>query len=50
LAKSQNILPTCTFWLKNLNTLSISLKAGFTVDLSCLKPNYSGTGMLLVCL
>jgi len=36
--KSQKIPTTCSFWLIDLNTLSVSLKEVFSVDISCLKP------------
>jgi hypothetical protein len=38
------------FSLIDVNTLSISLKATFSVEPACLKPNCSGTNMLLVCI
>ena len=36
--KPQKILPTCSFWLIDLNTVSVSLKEVFSVDIPCLKP------------
>ena len=47
-AKSQKIPPTCFFWLTDLNTLSVSLKAASSVDIPLLQPYYSVTSMLLV--
>jgi len=47
--KSQNIPPTCIFWLKGLSILSVSLKAAFSVELPCLEQNCSGTNTLSVC-
>jgi hypothetical protein len=47
---SQNILPTCIFWLTDLSTLSVSLRAAFSIELPCLKPNCSETNILVVCI
>ena len=47
-AKSQKIPPTCIFWLIDLNTRSVSLKATFSVDIPFLKPYCSLTSMLFV--
>jgi len=47
--KSQKIPLTCIFYSKDLNTLSVSLKAAFSVDIPFPKPRSSVTSMLLVC-
>ena len=41
------IPPTCIFWLIDLNTLSFSLKAAFSIDIPFLKPCYSVTSCRL---
>jgi len=45
--KLQSISATCIVLLTDLNTLSVSLKAGFSVYIPFLKPYFSVTGMLV---
>jgi hypothetical protein len=49
-AKSYNIPPTCIFWLMDLNTMFVRMKAALSVDSPLCKPNFSGTNMLLICI
>ena len=49
LYKSQKIPPTCIFWLTDLNTLSVCVKAAASVDIPFLQPYCSMTSMLLTC-
>jgi len=48
-AKGQKTLSTCIFWLIDLNTPYVSLKAALLVDIPSLTLYCSVTSMLLVC-